>query len=197
MPPRRSGSCVAVAPKSHKATPNQLGHRRCQGPRRPRADRPHRRARRPDRARCPHAMPKNWPYKSFNLLHNSGEDPELSTCALPGLYQRSRRCCSLAWCWFWPAPARGPRPSANQTFRRSSTRWSSPPLGSSLVSPGFAGHHGPVDRRQRSVRHPHGRFETKRRAWRPEGTWQGWPTSTMNWRGLDERHSGKGRVLQS
>jgi hypothetical protein len=30
-------------------------------------------------------------YKSFNILDNSGLCPELSTCALPGLYQRSKR----------------------------------------------------------------------------------------------------------
>jgi hypothetical protein len=55
-------------------------------------------------------------YESFNILNNPGWDPELSTCALPGLYQRSRLRFSSRWCWFWPAPARGPQPSASKHF---------------------------------------------------------------------------------
>jgi hypothetical protein len=34
--------------------------------------------------------------KSFNVLHNSGGDPELSTCALPGLYRRIEVAIFLA-----------------------------------------------------------------------------------------------------
>ena len=83
-----------------------------------------------------------------------------------------------------------------------------PTLGSPLVSPGSGGPEGRADRRQRrarqpsltlasagrSVEFPHERFETRRRAWRP-AMGRGKDTSAMNWRGLDERHSGKGRVL--
>src|ERR1700733_2774610 len=46
-------------------------------------------------------------YKSFNLLDNSGLDPELSTCVLPGLVQRLRLPSSSDWFWFWLAPLRG------------------------------------------------------------------------------------------
>jgi hypothetical protein len=46
-------------------------------------------------------------YKSFKLLGNSGWNAELSTCALLGLYQRSRLRSSSDWCWSWPARARG------------------------------------------------------------------------------------------
>jgi hypothetical protein len=74
------------------------------------------------RARCPQDLPKNGFYKSFNLLDNSGLNPELSTCVLPGLVQRLRLPSSSDWFWFWLAPLRGPRPSAKQASGRLHAR---------------------------------------------------------------------------
>jgi hypothetical protein len=64
-------------------------------------------------------------YKHFKLMDNSGLSPELSTCAVPGRYQRSRRRYLSGWCWAWPALAPGPRLSVNasQHMAGKFARW--------------------------------------------------------------------------
>jgi hypothetical protein len=81
----------------------------------------------------------------FNILDNSGLYPELSTCALPGPYQRLRLPSSSAWCWFWPVLVRGPRPSASKLpAARPSDIATTPPAGAALIRP-RGEHAGPCD----------------------------------------------------